>query len=310
MDTNTHPLERIADSLATIAGLLDRIADGLDRLGVKQNGRPSDNPAKPAPTVAPGTGATPDPILRHLQRKNIAIVRHSNDEILDSRLDGIIRNLGDRHALYKDLLNDMRRAVNKKHQLTLHLAGKSPKDISRLCNICSNLYESSVLTKWYYKRKSKTIYLEINDGPQAVNFINGKWLERYVLLVVREQIQLARHVMRRDIRFGHYLNPHIRLPNGQPRELDLLFHIDGTIYWLEAKSGQHQGHASKYGLLAKKALDIPPERMILVLGDTTRQGSEAMSALHSIRVIGINDLRRTIQDCLVQTPDGGSAAAG
>lgn len=303
MDTTTHPLERIADSLATIADLLDRIAVGLDHLGIEQTGQLSDDPAKPVPAVPPEMNKIADPILYHLRRKNIALVRHSNEEGSDSRLDGLVRNLGDRHDLYRDLLNNMRKAVNGKYQLTLHLSGKPPKDISRLCNICSSFYESSVLKNWHYKRKSKTIYLEINDGPQAINFINGKWLERYVLLVVREQVQLARHITRRDIRFGHYLNPHIRLANGQPRELDLLFHIDGTIYWLEAKSGQHQGHASKYGLLAKKALDIPPERMILVLGDTTRQGSEAMSALHSIRVIGIGDLRKTIQDCLMRTPD-------
>ena len=175
--------------------------------------------------------------------------------------------------------------------INLSIKDDTQKDISDICQFCTRLHEIAFLEQYkYYKSPQYLIKAKTTTLPTAQNFFSGKWLERYVLLVVQDVVNTLGTELGRELDFTYLINPQIVLPNGNDFELDLIFHINGSFYWIEAKTGDYQQHINKYSKISR-LFGLDQEHSIMVLTDIPVEKSGALTSLFSMRVYGLQQLR-------------------
>lgn len=126
---------------------------------------------------------------------------------------------------------------------------------------------------------------------------SGKWLERFVLQTVQKSVIAVSAEVGKELDFSYLINPQIILPNGNDFELDVIFHVNGSFYWIEAKTGDYQQHISKYSKLSK-TLGLDYNHSIMVLTDIKPEKSNALTSLFSMTVFGLLQLETGLIDII------------
>ena len=101
------------------------------------------------------------------------------------------------------------------------------------------------------------------------------------------------------IDFGYVANPRITLANDQEGELDLLFHFNEQIYWIETKSGDYQQHISKYSMIAR-TLNLDEKHALMVLTDIPASRSAELTALFGMGVCALEEFQKSLLVTLKQ----------
>ena len=109
-------------------------------------------------------------------------------------------------------------------------------------------------------------------------------------------VNLVSKELDKDLEFSYLLNPQVILPNGDDFELDLIFHVNDSYYWIEAKSGDYQQHISKYSKMSR-ILNLDFEHSIMVLTDISPDKSAALTSLFSMTVSSLSQL----EEMLIET---------
>ncbi|MCB0126318.1 MAG: hypothetical protein KDE58_28870, partial [Caldilineaceae bacterium] len=207
------------------------------------NGQPAGaEEHKPKPIFAP-----PNQIERFLSSRGITIKSIPTEEAFDPVLNNLAGFLGSHYEAVRPLYQQIKRNMQQGDDFTLNLKDEPPATISRICQFGKKLHDVAFLEQYRYMRsphyllRAKTTRL-----PTAQNFYSGQWLERYVMQQVEEAITKIRTRANREISFVYLANPQIILPGGQEGELDLIFQVNDTFYWVETKTGDYQQHISKY----------------------------------------------------------------
>lgn len=89
------------------------------------------------------------------------------------------------------------------------------------------------------------------------------------------------------------VNPQVTLPNGDDFELDVLTAIGPQIYWVEAKSGDYQGHIAKYSKIAR-SLGLGTDRSFIVLAEAEDSLCEKLTTLFSMTVCNTQNFKKTL----------------
>jgi len=198
--------------------------------------------------------------------------------------------LGEHYDALKELLSRIKSSMQRGDVIALTLKDYSQKDVSDACQFCTRLHEIAFLEQYkYFRSPQYLIRAKTTTLPTAQNFFSGKWLERYVLQAVQSAVNTVAIELGREVEFAYLLNPQIILPNGNDFELDLLFHVDGIFFWIEAKTGDYQQHISKYSKISKM-LGLNYEHSIMVLTDILAERAEALTSLFSMAVYGLSQL--------------------
>ncbi len=312
---------------AEIATLYQRLQNGTlaHTTGGAQSGGASENqPAMAAVTVV--TVPTPDQraviqidgdeqgskptvvaveqqtsqIEQFLVERGITIKHIPAEAAFDPVLNSLASYLGTHYETVKPLYQQIKRNMQQGDDFTLMLKDEPSEVISRICQFGKKLYDVAFLEQYRYLRsphcllKAKTTRL-----PTAQNFFSGQWLERYIVQQVQAAVGTIRAQTDQSIDFNYITNPQILLPNGQDGELDLIFHVNDAIYWIETKSGDYQQHISKYSMLAK-TLNLDANHALMVLTDIPTSRSAELTALFRMGVCSLsafdNGLMATLQE--------------
>jgi hypothetical protein len=221
--------------------------------------------------------------------RGITIKHIPAEAAFDPVLNSLAGYLGAHYETVKPLYQQIKRNMQQGDDFTLILKDEPSEVISRICQFANKLYDVAFLEQYRYLRsphyllKAKTTRL-----PTAQNFFSGQWLERYIVQQVQAAISTIRAQTDQPIDFGYIINPQILLPNGQDGELDLIFHVNGVIYWIETKSGDYQQHISKYSTLAK-TLNLDPNHALMVLTDIPASRSAELTALFRMGVCSLSE---------------------
>ena len=116
----------------------------------------------------------------------------------------------------------------------------------------------------------------------AINFLTGQWLERFVKSTLLKAAQSGEEALH----FAYLMNPQIILPNGDDFELDILFFLEGEIYWFEAKTGQYQNYVEKYARMSR-LLNLDPDHAYMVLTDIDTNTTAALTKLFNMQVLDV-----------------------
>ena len=235
-----------------------------------------------------------DAIEEFLNGRGIKIKTVSPVDAADDVINSLSEFLGKNYNGLRELLRKIKRSMQQGGFITISLKDYSQKDVSNVCQFSTRLHEIAFLEQYkYFKSPQYLIKAKTTTLPAAQNFFSGKWLERFVLLSVQRVVNLVSKELDKELEFSYLLNPQVILPNGDDFELDLIFHVNGSYYWIEAKSGDYQQHISKYSKMSR-ILNLDFEHSIMVLTDISPDRSAALTSLFSMTVLSLSQLEEML----------------
>lgn len=286
-------VERLFVTLDRIAAALETIAE---RLPVPVNTEVSPEsgngtyPINGGEQSAATTQQTVNPvemdteiIKQYLAARNIQVRKIPGDEVITSLVENIAEFMGQKYQKIKKLLDPIKRSMNTGTYINLDLKNYGQEEVSSICHLGKSLHEIAYLTEYRYHKSPRFMLSCLpNRIPQAINFVNGKWLEIYIKLTLRKFLQQVRGLGTYSI----LMNPQIVLPNGDVFELDALLQADDAFYWIEAKTGDYQNYVDRYSKMGN-LLGIPEEHRFLVLAEMNQEKSADLTSLFGMNVTDI-----------------------
>ncbi len=291
----------LASLLARIATALERIANAVDKSAATDaNGEgdtlQNDCSTKTSLPVAGCTAAKPlvspqstcnTSIANFLADRGIKVNAVPQAEAADDVLNSLAKRLGEDYDALRALHSNIKRNMQHGGTFTLSLKECAADDISRVCQYGHTLHEHAFLEDFRYVRSQRLISAKTTICPMAQNFFAGKWLERYVLLLVQEAVEEVAEISD----FQYLLNPKVVLPNGNDFELDLVFQVHDSFFWIEAKSANYQQHIQKYANIVQ-IMKLDAKHSILVLPDT--EIARQLTALYNITVLPMSQMKESL----------------
>lgn len=157
------------------------------------------------------------------------------------------------------------------------------------------LNQSGLLASYIYKNKVIRGRVQPNRGD-FIQFLNGGWFERYVYHQLAPKLAQNGQV-------DCLVNPHLKFPNGDKFELDLLFVVDRRFLWVECKTGNHYSDCLPKYCQHGQILDIEKERAFLVGLGLSKNEAKKWTAGWSITVVNENNFLSTINKTLIDRED-------
>ena len=226
-----------------------------------------------------------DEIINFLENNNFSIVNVPS-EGKPTSLDTISKFIGDKHEYIKDFLKKLKKSLNTGNPIRIYMKDYPEEKITYICQLASNLYSIAFLKEYKYSKSPKYIlYADPLREPLVINFINGKWLEDYLVLKIKENLDKEGFV--EGVDYDYLQNIKIKLPNGNNFELDVLFKINDEIFWFEAKTGDYQQYVHKYSKISN-LLGIPQNRAFMLITEITSAGAEAVTSLFNMTVCNLD----------------------
>ncbi|BBE31751.1 hypothetical protein OSSY52_18920 [Tepiditoga spiralis] len=226
-------------------------------------------------------------IEEFLNSKNIQIKTLKTEKNEDV-LDNIAYFMGEKYENIEPILKLLKRNINNSGYIDIDMQDFTQRSISDITNLCNRLYELTFLSFYKYKKSPKyNLTAKVNKIPEAINFLNGEWFERYLKLKVIKSLEMNKQ--NKKIKYSYIKNPQIILPNGDDFELDLMFKIDDEIFWIEAKTGEYQNSLKKYSKI-KKMLNLKRKNVFVVLTKNLEDRMKsALSTMFDVNVINIKE---------------------
>lgn len=281
--------------LSRIANALERIANNLEA-GSIDSLKTTQVPHTDGKTGDPIVSATPDRIFTFLRERGVAIktLPAKQDDIKD--LNDISRFMGEKFSLVSKVYELIKRDLNFQKGFSFNIKSLSQAEISMSTQLCTMLSRLAILERYDYKKSPVfNIYAKASCAPNVINYINGHWLESFVTLTVTDvvnELGLSRE-------FAYIANPQIILPNGNDFELDCLFSIGDSIFWVESKTGNFQQYIHKYSELSRKTFQLKNSFLVLADLAVQSQDCDALSKLYDINVCFVENFKEVIRKAIV-----------
>jgi hypothetical protein len=289
--------EELLKILGRIASALESIAESLNREdqdNISNNFNYANSQTYINKNTTPDEDESEDILNRQIILANFLINRRitiktiPEEENGDKILDRIAVFMGDRYKLIRPFLDQIKRKMNSGENVKMYLKERTQEEISSICQLASWLHEIAFLSEFTYYKSPKYLLLAApNRIPKALNFFSGKWLERYI----KNQIISLIKQVNPSIKFSYFANPQVSFANGDDFELDLLFEIEGEIFWFEIKSGDYQRYLEKYSKISK-ILNLDKDHSFMVLLDITDSGADALKDLFHMNVVNLENFSK------------------
>jgi len=273
-------LEQIAKSINSIINILDSDAENsLERITSEvENTKPNEDKINNENIKI---------FERFFKEKNCEIVKYSKLEEEDNKvLLNISKFIGTKYQFVYPFLKELKKSLNTGKPIRLFLKDAKQEEISYICQLAKNLHDIAFLEKYQYQNAPKYILLaDPLRESEIIKFINGHWLELFIIAKVRELLENMG--LNENIDYSFIYNIQIRLPNGNYAELDTFFKIKDEYYWIEAKTGEYQRYVHKYSKM-NKLFGLPIKNTFMVITEVTDAGAEAISGLFKMSVTNLN----------------------
>lgn len=225
-------------------------------------------------------------IFNYLNKRNIKVKNVIEEDEGNNYLDNISNFMGSRYAYIREFYINFKRCLSTGVSFRMDMKNKEPLEISYTCQLAKMLHEIAFLTDYKYQRSPKYILTASPcNAPSVINFMSGKWLERYT----RNEVIKALKEVNSGLLFSYLHGAQIILPNGTEAELDLLFEIEQQIFWFEAKTGDYQKYIHRYERISD-ILGLDYDHCFMILTDITAAGAEALRSVFKMNVLPIEKL--------------------
>jgi uncharacterized protein YneF (UPF0154 family) len=228
-----------------------------------------------------------------LNSKNIKI-RSIDMEEEEEKLDQIADLMGSQYSLIKRFYGMIKSSMNSGNSFSINLRDEPQQVIGTTCQVATELYKIAFLEEYRYFRAPRCLLVaRASRSPQALNFLSGNWLERYV----RNRLICLAKRQTGKINFSYIANAKVTLSNGDDFEMDLLFHVNDQFYWVESKTGEYQDKVRKYSKIASD-LGLQRNQAIIALTDVSQDAKTSLSSLYHLSVISVDEVEATFERIL------------
>jgi len=251
---------------------------------------------------------TPDEVLRDkdgtaivdiskiesfLNSKNIKIKSIAAEE-KEEKLNQIAAFMGSRYSFIKRFYGMVKSNMKSGSSFYLNLRDEPPQVVSSTCQVAKELHDIAFLEEYRYSKAPRCLLVaRPSRSRQALNFLAGNWLERYVRGTLIRLV--AAHT--KKISFSYVANAQVTLSDGADFEMDLFFHINDKFYWVESKTGGYQDKIQKYSGIAHE-LGLQGSQAFIVLTDVSQDTRSSLSSLYHLSVIGVDEVESTFDGIL------------
>ncbi len=293
-------LERIAVALEKIASLMESTQNGVQSYGAEcavnevlvnlDNKKTSEEMG-----ANEKIEVDVDILIERLAEGRIAVKTYPEREQENSELDTLSQFMGSRFSDIKVVYERIKRSLNSSSGVRLDMKTFSQSSVSSSCQFCTLLYNIAYLSEYKYLKSPRfCIYATPNRIPIAVNFLTGHWLEYFVKSTMLKVI----NSFPCNIEYSYIINPQIILPNGDDFELDVVFMINKSLYWIEAKTGAYQNYIDKYSKVAKM-MNIMSKHMFMVLTEVPSQDSvRILEKSFGIQILHVEEFEKKMTEIL------------
>ncbi len=187
--------------------------------------------------------------------------------------------MGDHFQVIRDFYSTVKSTLNQcqEFQYSLAEANIPVDDNGRVVAFARGLHKIGYLSSYEYKKAPhRIITAQVDNSPEAHNFISGSWLEHYV------------YYKAKDILTGEYAcvrNLNVTLPENEQFEFDMLICTGQNIVWVECKTGKYSPYLTKYSRIAQ-LLGLEAKNTILVTAETQ---AVDVSAAYGITCCNLED---------------------
>ena len=263
-----------------------------------ENSLPDDVPRDKEKVAASNMQEVDMKIESFLNSKKIKIKRiykRSIDmEKKEEKLDRIADLMGRKYSLIKKFYEKIKSNMNSGNSFSINLRDEPQQVIVTTCQVATELYKIAFLEEYRYFRAPRCLLVaRASRSRQALNFLSGNWLERYV----RNRLICLAKRQTGKIDFSHIANAKVTLSNGDDFEMDLLFHVNDQFYWVESKTGGYQDKVQKYSEIASD-LGLQRNQAIIVLADVSQDAKTSLSSLYHLSVISVDEVEATFERIL------------
>jgi hypothetical protein len=228
-----------------------------------------------------------------LNSKNIKIRSVDMGEE-EEKLAQIADLMGSQYSLIKRFYGMIKSSMNSGKSFSINLRDEPQQVIVTTCQVATELYKIAFLEEYRYFRAPRCLLVaRASRSPQALNFLSGNWLERYV----RNRLICLAKRQTGKIDFSYIANAKVTLSNGDDFEMDLLFHVNDQFYWVESKTGGYQDKVQKYSEIASD-LGLQRNQAIIVLADVSQDAKTSLSSLYHLSVISVDEVEATFERIL------------
>lgn len=185
--------------------------------------------------------------------------------------------MGGDYELLGEVANRIRYAQQKEfNSASIHLDRKTPADVAALEVFVRQLYDYSLVARWFHNKEEKKIRLVLQNAPAVRRFFAGEWLEWFALMTGLRVCQ------DRNTEFSCARNLTLVVSPDEKRELDVFFLIDKIrpIY-IECKSGEYRSDLEKYVALRKR-LGIESRDFIVCVADLPADQAKGLGAMYNM----------------------------
>ena len=207
---------------------------------------------------------------------------------LNSKLNQISNFMGDRYYSIRKLYKSIKSNMNEGEAFSLILKDEPNQVVSDSCQLANMLCSIAFLEEYHYLKSPRSIEAKPSRDPNALNFLSGGWLERYV----KEKLVKIASQQGKKISFSYIMNTQVTLPNGNDFEIDLFFYVNDKFYWVESKTGDYHESIDKYSRLAS-SLGLQQNQAFVVLTDVDQDKKISLSSSYKLSVIGVDDVEPT-----------------
>ncbi len=223
-------------------------------------------------------------------------LEEANTALPEPLLLSISNRLGKFYSYFQSFLDDIKRQLSKNNLHPdisfYHTVGdkESNKKLSLLYQLCYDLHKAGLLSNFHGRRTAPrnaslytyTFLLKIANNNAARSFLNGEWLELFIINTILEatkSLDPASFVWARNlkIRFADSFRQ-----SQQRREIDCFLLINNIAFCFEAKSGGiEERDLAKYRDLCLR-LNIPASRSFVVTANFST--SEAIAHKYGVTI--------------------------
>lgn len=227
-----------------------------------------------------------------LNSRGIVIKQRREQMDLDVTMDRFALTLGSKFDTLCPFYEAVKKRVGGARSSSVSVKDMTPREISDVTGFGNGLHRHAFLKQFRYDRARARVFFEPQEDGRVTNFFTGNWLERYVVLQVKEY--LATHLSEGQT-VEMLVNPQVTLPDGSDSELDVLIAAPSEhgpiVMWFECKTGSdHTEYVARYKVAAE-SMEMSREQCALVLlKPLSAEEKRSNAAIAGMAILNLSDL--------------------
>lgn len=253
---------------------------------------PATDTVTPFPTTpASDARAAQERILAFLNHQQITVTDFVPPDTYSSERSYLSQALANHAEQLGPFHRQLKRSLNDRHEFSLRFTNYDTETIEHFRKFGQTAHAIGLLD--VFAITEYALQARAANTADAQAFFSGMWMEQHIVACVIEVVRGLEAELGRALPFAYLTNVKVTLPSGEAREMDLLFHVNGCMFWVEVKSSDYQQFINKYTTISQH-LPLDKQHRILVVAELADEDALYRSN-HDITIYSLHEFTNRIR---------------